>query len=178
MEASSAHLITGHDLQGTTIFTDVVPESSHKIKMPFGTLEYLYSNPAILPDMNHAEDLDQTKHSRINGLPNGRVTNDNGLAVSLVTFKPGSSSPLHRTRSLDLGIVLEGEVELELDSGIKRVLKTGDTIVQRGTAHMWRNISPGEGWLRMYFVAIDARPIVVDGEELPEEWGLSGRSLG
>ena len=173
MDVSSSHLITEHKANGRTIFTDIVPESSHKIETPFGSLEYLYSNSAILSDLNHAGDLNQTKHSRTNGLPDGRVTCDNGVAVTVVSMKPGQGAPLHRTRTLDLGVVLEGEVELELDSGVKRVLKAGDTVVQRGTAHAWRNISPADGWLRMYFVAIDTKPIMIDGQELPEEWGIS-----
>ena len=170
MTALSTHLITDHDAHGKSIITDVVAESSHKIEMPFGTIEYLYSNSAILSDITHAGDLEQTKRSRVNGLPNGRVTNDNGLAVVLTSLKPGESSPMHRTRTLDLGVILEGQVELELDNGLKRVLKAGDTIVQRGTVHRWRNASPANGWLRMYFVAIDGKPIMIDGKELPEEW--------
>ena len=170
MTALSTHLITDHDPQGNSIITDVVAESSHKHEMPFGTIEYLYSNSAILSDITHAGDLEHTKHCRINGLPNGRVTCDNGVAVALTSLKPGESSPMHRTRSLDLGIILEGEVELELDNGLKRVLKAGDTIVQRGTVHRWRNISKADGWLRMYFVTIDTKPILIEGKELPEEW--------
>ena len=170
MTASSRHLITDHDSQGNSIITDVVAESSHKHEMPFGTIEYLYTNSAILSDPTRAGDLEHTKNCRINGLPDGRVTCDNGLAVALTSLKPRGSSPMHRTRTLDLGIILEGEVELELDNGVKRVLKAGDTIVQRGTVHRWRNVSPADGWLRMYFVAIDSKPILIAGKELPEEW--------
>ena len=170
MAASPVHLVTDHDSQGNSIITDAVAESPHKHEMPFGTIEHLYANPAILSDPARAGDLEHTQHCRINGLPNGRVTCDNGLAAALISFKPGAISPMHRTRSLDLGIVLEGEVEMELDGGVKRVLRAGDTIVQRGTVHRWRNVSPADGWVRMYFVAIDSKPILVAGNELPEEW--------
>ena len=40
---------------------------------------------------------------------------------------------MHRTQSLDFGVVLEGEIELVLDSGETRLLKRGDVAVQRGT---------------------------------------------
>lgn len=49
---------------------------------------------------------------------------------------PGELSPMHRTVSLDYGIVLEGEVELILDSGEKRLMKQGDVAIQRGM--LWR----------------------------------------
>lgn len=53
-------------------------------------------------------------------------------------MSPGLLSPMHRTVSLDYGVVLEGEVELVLDSGETRVLKRGDVAIQRGTCHAWR----------------------------------------
>ena len=36
-------------------------------------------------------------------------------------------------------MVLEGEVWLELDNGVEVHLKPGDTVVQNGTRHAWRN---------------------------------------
>ncbi len=57
---------------------------------------------------------------------------------------PGATSPMHRTVSLDYGVVLEGEVELVLDSGEVRLLKRGHVAVQRGTNHAWRNASKSE----------------------------------
>ena len=46
---------------------------------------------------------------------------------------------MHRTESVDYGIVLCGEVWLELDDGAIVHLETGDCIVQNGTRHAWRN---------------------------------------
>ena len=75
---------------------------------------------------------------------------------------------MHRTVSLDYGIVLEGEVELILDSGEKRVMKPGDIAIQRGTAHAWRNTSqtkPG----RMIYVLTPSMPLEVGGKRLGED---------
>ncbi len=47
-------------------------------------------------------------------------------------------SPIHRSRTVDYGIVLEGERVLELDS-TEIVLKPGDTVVQLGNWHAWSN---------------------------------------
>ena len=45
----------------------------------------------------------------------------------------------HRTASVDLEVVLSGEVTLELDDGITKTMKPGDTIIQSGTKHRWHN---------------------------------------
>jgi hypothetical protein len=45
---------------------------------------------------------------------------------------------MHRTPTLDVGIVLSGLVDLELDSGQVAHLQPGDTVIQRGTMHAWR----------------------------------------
>jgi len=45
---------------------------------------------------------------------------------------------MHRTASTDLIYVVSGRVSLELDDGIVN-LSTGDTLVQNGTRHAWRN---------------------------------------
>ncbi|MBN7796209.1 cupin domain-containing protein [Parahaliea mediterranea] len=48
---------------------------------------------------------------------------------------------MHTTDSVDFGVVLEGEIHLELDDGAERVLRAGDCVVQNGTRHAWRNRS-------------------------------------
>jgi mannose-6-phosphate isomerase-like protein (cupin superfamily) len=44
----------------------------------------------------------------------------------------------HRTDSVDIAFVLEGEVVARLDQG-DTVLRAGDCLVQRGTNHSWEN---------------------------------------
>src|SRR5262245_9799275 len=46
---------------------------------------------------------------------------------------------LHRTDTIDLLYVLEGEIELSLPGEAPRVLGAGDAAVQRGTWHEWHN---------------------------------------
>jgi hypothetical protein len=60
--------------------------------------------------------------------------------------------PVHRTQSVDYGIVLDGEVVLVLDDA-ETTLRAGDVVVQRGTSHRWENRS-GRG-ARMAFILID-----------------------
>ena len=60
---------------------------------------------------------------------------------------------MHRTESLDYGIVIEGEMTLVLDDS-HVLLKAGSVVVQRGTNHAWAN--RGHALCLMAFVLIDA----------------------
>lgn len=53
-------------------------------------------------------------------------------------FEPDNPG-MHTTDSIDYGIVLDGEVWLELDNGAEKLVRTGDIVVQNGTRHAWRN---------------------------------------
>jgi mannose-6-phosphate isomerase-like protein (cupin superfamily) len=50
-------------------------------------------------------------------------------------------SGMHTTASVDYGVVISGEITLELDDGAMVRLKQGDCVVQNGTRHAWRNSS-------------------------------------
>jgi hypothetical protein len=47
----------------------------------------------------------------------------------------------HRTASVDLIVVLSGRISLDLDNGVSVDLVAGDTVIQNGTRHAWRNDS-------------------------------------
>ncbi|WP_202409382.1 cupin domain-containing protein [Hufsiella arboris] len=65
----------------------------------------------------------------------------------------GAPHPLmHRTETLDYGIVLEGEMTLILDRE-ETTIRTGDIVIQAGTNHAWSNRSGHN--CRMAFVLID-----------------------
>ena len=46
---------------------------------------------------------------------------------------------MHTTNTIDFEYVISGEVWLELDGGVQVHLRPGDTVVQNGTRHAWRN---------------------------------------
>lgn len=96
------------------------------------------------------------------------LTCANGTVLRIVDFAPGCKSPMHRTRSIDYGIVLEGELTMELDGGSVTRLKTGDVVVQRGTNHLWHNLSGKP--CRMAFVLIDAKPVAIGGVALEQNY--------
>jgi hypothetical protein len=49
---------------------------------------------------------------------------------------------MHTTATVDIDMVLSAEVILELDNGSVTTLRAGDTVVQNGTRHRWRNEGP------------------------------------
>ena len=61
---------------------------------------------------------------------------------------------MHRTRSLDYALVLEGEIDMLLDDGEVH-LRAGDVLVQQGTNHAW--VNRGAVPCRIAFVLIDAK---------------------
>jgi quercetin dioxygenase-like cupin family protein len=90
-----------------------------------------------------------------------------GSVIRVVDMLPGCQSPMHRTNSIDYGIVLSGEIELELDDGVTTSAGPGDIIVQRGTSHLWRNKSATQ-ICRIVFVLIEAPPYVHKGQPLAQ----------
>ena len=94
-----------------------------------------------------------------------------GSVCRIVDMMPGVTSPMHRTVSLDYGVVLEGEVELVLDSGEVRLMRHGDVAVQRGTNHAWKNVTPNGGWARMLYVLQEALPFHLESGTLKEDYG-------
>jgi mannose-6-phosphate isomerase-like protein (cupin superfamily) len=81
-----------------------------------------------------------------------------GTKIRINEFRPGHlderglQSPVHRTASIDYGIVLSGEITLILD-GSEVTLRAGDVVVQRGTDHAWAN--RGDAPARVVFVLVD-----------------------
>jgi hypothetical protein len=59
---------------------------------------------------------------------------------------------MHRTETIDYGIVLEGELTLILDVG-ETTVRAGDIVIQRGTNHGWANRSGRN--CRIAFILID-----------------------
>jgi mannose-6-phosphate isomerase-like protein (cupin superfamily) len=60
---------------------------------------------------------------------------------------------MHRTRTVDYAIVMEGEIDMLLDDS-EIHLKAGDVLIQQGTNHAW--VNRGTAPCRIAFVLIDA----------------------
>ncbi len=151
-------IVTGHDDNGLAV---VASEASFDaVDIPSGDAAFclVWTAPDLPVDnMDPVDGRDRAAGLTVHG----------GSVIRIVDMHPGCASPMHRTNSLDYGIVLSGEVCLELDDGSVTRLGSGDIIVQRGTMHLWRNPSPTQG-CRIAFVLTAALPVSVAGAELPE----------
>lgn len=86
------------------------------------------------------------------------TSRDGGTVFRIVDFAPGNTPRVHRTLSIDYGVVMQGEIEMELEPGEPTVkLKAGDVLVQRGTIHNWINRGPGV--CRIAFILVAASPV-------------------
>lgn len=67
--------------------------------------------------------------------------------------KAGEHPGMHKTRTIDYAILLEGEIVAIMETG-ETVMRAGDVLIQRGTHHAWANRSGKPA--KMAFVLIDA----------------------
>jgi len=134
----------------------------------------VYTTEKFPVSLNEEADIkahEKTMESRALGL-----VKPGGTVCRIVDFGPGNVPLMHRTQSLDYGIVLEGTVQMRLDDDSITILNKGDIAVQRGTMHEWSNHNKNE-WARMLFVLQDCEPIVVSGQRLKEDLGPSHSEL-
>ncbi len=79
----------------------------------------------------------------------------------------GRHALMHRTKTLDYAIVLDGEIDMLLDEGEVH-LKAGDILIQRGTNHAW--VNRGDRPCRIAFVMVDAQDYPPpEGQAFPAE---------
>ena len=150
-------VVTGHDARGLAVFRSEDADSPRLIPSGDAAFLLLWTTAAVPADNN--DELDGRQRD-------AGLTLHRGSVIRVVDFLPGCTSPLHRTNSIDYGIVLTNEIELELDSGEKRTIRAGGIIVQRGTNHLWRNATRLP--TRVAFVLIEAAPYVHEGQPLPQ----------
>ena len=65
-----------------------------------------------------------------------------GVRFWTITVPPDGDAPpqeLHQTPTLDVGLVLAGQIVLEMADGSSAELSVGEAFVQQGTLHGWRN---------------------------------------
>ncbi|KAL6714807.1 hypothetical protein ACLMJK_007067 [Lecanora helva] len=165
------HHITGHNPSGRAIVQATTPAKWTPLLNDTMAFNVVYTTSKFPPDMTN--DADLQAHTALLQKKELGLVNPNGTVARIVDFGPNSEPVMHRTKSLDYGIVLEGEVEMILDDGVKKVMRRGDVAVQRATNHGWRNTSETE-WARMFFVLQDSEKLVVGGKELGEDLSNAG----
>jgi quercetin dioxygenase-like cupin family protein len=174
--------ISTHTLDGGSIFlpdTQISSTPQYKTiphtKSTFADLHQTPSIPASLTRQSANNDIVSTI-SLINDNKLPATVPPTGVRFCRTDTPPGGISPMHRTLSVDYATVISGSIELILESGESRILKAGDTIVQRATMHQWKNPSATE-WCRMSVVMMPIEEFVVNGKKLEQEFRIPGKAL-
>lgn len=159
--------ITGHDQKsGKSIVLTPVPLQWDVVdegRMPMA-VAYVNKMPA---DLNNDADLNQYQDLMCS--PIGLASSGSSV-LRYVDLAPGYTCMMHRTQSIDYGVVLEGQAECVMDGGQTQLMGHGDVMVQRFTKHAWKNPSTTD-WARILFVLEDCAPLTVDGKTLKEDLG-------
>ncbi len=187
-KAPFRRIVTGHDAQGRAVFLeDAPPPHVARIGGPHGPLFFEVWNTRETP-ARIDRDTGEPYEAGIQLAPPAGGTRIRVLEVppedpSIATLTPeqarahfaevgaadaashaGSGSKhafMHRTETIDYGIVLAGEITLILDES-ETVMRAGDIVIQRGTNHGWAN--RGTVPCRIAFILIDGK---YDGDLAP-----------
>lgn len=163
--------ISTHTADGCSVFhTELPPELPHQVIREDLEFYLAYTTSTFPIDVENDVDIKRYR-AFLEGEKPGLI-NKGGSVLRVTDFGPGSrlEPPMHRTISVDYGIVTAGEIESVMDSGERRLLKVGDIMIQRETNHAWHNPSPDK-WARVTFVLSEARPITIGGVDLAEDYG-------
>ena len=151
---SKRRVVTGHDSSGkSVVLSDGPPPQHHSMLGPSIGADFheIWSDADAVPELTPG----------VASEPNARpftIMPATGHLLRILDVYPledgGKRTAMHRTRTLDYVIVIEGELVLILDDS-EVILKPGDVVVQRGTDHAWENRSAAIA--RAAYFHIDAR---------------------
>jgi uncharacterized cupin superfamily protein len=160
-------VVTGHDQSGKSVFVsdgeicrtvslDILPDT--KLLEEIWCTNDMPSIPANTIDLTPGMEsfVPKPKGTRFRfftTIPESwtKLAMEKGLGMEAIHKELNSKMPglaermevenfcMHTTDTIDYGVVLSGEVYLELDGKQEVLLKPGDTYVQNGTRHAWRN---------------------------------------
>ena len=149
-------VVTGINAEGKSYFVHDGPTPGH-LDMGVRVIDEIWVDDPASPDPQAKRDPVDVETFHLEPPAEGSV-------VRVLTFRPGSAQTaseslaalaarfdtgdameedepgMHTTRTIDYGIVLSGEIDLELDEGEVH-LSAGDVVVQRATRHAWRSRS-------------------------------------
>ncbi len=154
MSRLTRRVVTGHDTGGkSVVLSDETPPQHHSMRGPEIGADFheIWSDSDTVPELTSVAARE----------PNERpftIMPVAGHLLRILDVYPlrdsGKRTVMHRTRTLDYVVVIEGELVLILDDS-EVTLKPGDVVVQRGTDHAWENRSITVA--RAAFFHIDAR---------------------
>lgn len=176
-EQTFRRIVTGHNVEGKAVIISSEPPSrTQLIGGPGGPTFIEVWHTLETPALIHAQPSDSDEKGLVLSPPK------NGTRIRVIDFPPEgeefrklmtkdtaaqfkamgdektstaneSTHPLmHKTKTVDYGIVLEGEITMILDNS-ETIIQAGDIVIQNGTNHAWSNRSQKN--CRMAFILID-----------------------
>lgn len=174
---------TGHNAQGKAVFVnDSEVDADTVALMPGAEFHKLWGadQPQRLPDAG-AEPPYASYFPPLGGyrfmlfsVPPGagthKVSGDKqAMAAEMRATLPGlmehmerNHPGMHTTDTVDFEYIISGEVWLELDDGQTVHLRAGDTVVQNGTRHAWRNTGTETCQIVVFMVGVPRQPAGLD----------------
>lgn len=169
MDQTVRRIVTGHDAQGRSVIVDdtstVMAGVLHELWVTSSTPAKFGGTPGLGPlpvDLEPPRGGTVVRFVRLQ--PTEGVSREDlehtyaqafaDIHASHARVDTRRHPAMHKTRTLDYGIVLSGEVTLLLDVG-ERKLKPFDVVIQRGTNHGWVNDGPAPALIA--FMLIDGR---------------------
>ena len=171
-------IVTGHNPQGNAVIAlDGAPPNIIPFVAVPGTVFYEIWNTNASPAPIDNGDDPTNRPLQLHPTPNGSIirivdippdsiqnnVSDADIAAGFAqigaagatTHKADSPHKLmHRTETIDYGILLSGELWLVMDEGETK-LSPGDIVIQRGTNHAWSNRT--NKIARMIFILLDGK---------------------
>ena len=160
-------VVTGHDAKGRSVFVqDAIIDGT---PIPgLGELAFLWNadEPATYPNPGKNP-----------GAP-GIFPPVGGIRYIIGTYSPGkfiapeptpemhledgdgpggANDGFHRTDTTDFGVLLSGNMALELDDGAEVVLSPGDVLIENGTRHRWRVVGDVPATLASFLIGARRR---------------------
>jgi hypothetical protein len=156
MPKPARRIVTGHDESGrSVVLSDGMPPNVRDKGTGVDFIE-IWSTAATPAPIRSSEPEPTDGALRVPPPAHGTRIRLNdfypGHTQKLPERADGRARMMHRTRSIDYGIVLEGEIYMILDDSEVH-LHAGDIVVQRGTDHAWENRS--NRLARMAFILVD-----------------------
>ena len=128
---SVRRIITGHDEDGKAIVKIDEICNHFREGRPGGMVCNVWTTDSSPANNSKQDDAGQRE---------GKFTMvENGTVFRILEFRPGLQERVHRTDTIDYIVVMQGEIDMELETGEEVHLKAGDVMVQRGTVHNWIN---------------------------------------
>jgi mannose-6-phosphate isomerase-like protein (cupin superfamily) len=157
MTLAVRRVVTGHDANGKAVvkIDEISPNRPPRGVSTVNEVTVIWTTEGFPVDNDGDED---------SGTRDTGITLPNGTVFRIVSFGPGNPDMNHRTDSIDYAVVISGEIDMDLDDGVSVHLKAGDTLVQRGTIHNWKN--RGTEPCLIAFILIHAKPVEAGGKVL------------